>query len=513
MTSDNLIDVEYKRYPSDNIFDWYDTIHYGMYKPLKWQLPLFETLAHAEEGHLSRLMISAPPQHGKTELLVNTFLSYYLANHCNDKVIVTAYSEARATKYGTWIRDILKQFREQTLFKPKLKQDFQRKNNFMFDKPYSGELIATGSHGAIMGNPANVILIDDPIKELKEAQSPTMQSDLREWYYTTIDTRLRKRYRKYQKALPPLLIVVAQRLDMFDLQGIILEEEPSIDGKEALQKLRNGERIPDDVWVEMNFPSLSFGEKEDILNRPVDTPLWSMHRNYNDLQSIRNRLGSYRFNLVYQGVPSEREGTYFKREWFYDENNNLTCLKRLDEVPIHVQSRKVRSYDLAAVSKPKNVKNADEVAGALTSNDPQKEELIVYDILNGKFTGSQLLNLLKRTIKKDGRSVITNIEQEGASQSVLFLEQLQEEMKYYKILSHKPVGSKIYRSLELQALCETGRLKFVTDGRDIRWIIKAVEQLISFDGSDSTRKRHDDIVDSLSASANYWLLENKKPTI
>lgn len=512
MKSINEDSIPYKMYPSDNMVDWYNTIHYGTYKPLKWQIPCFEILNYAEAGYLSRLMLDAPPQHGKTELFVNTFLSYYMVNHCNDKVIACAYSASRAVKYGTWIRDIIREFKDQTLFKPKLKQDFQKKDNFMFDNPYTGELLAAGAHGPIMGNPANLILIDDIIKELKEAQSPTMQSDLREWYYTSIDTRLRKRYRKHEKALPPLLLVIAQRLDKLDLQGIIMEEEPYIDGKEALTRLRNGEKIPDDVWVKMSFPALSFGEQEDILNRPEGTPLWSNHRNYKDLMNIKRRLGSYRFNLVYQGVPSEREGTYFHREWFYNDDGTLNCTVPYNLVP--TLPRKVRSYDLAAVSKKKNVKGADEVSGALTSKDPLNQVLYVYDIVNGKFTGNTLLNVLHRTIKADGRSVVTNIEQEGASQSVLFIEQLRELMKYYKIVSHKPIGSKVYRSLELQALAETGRLKFVvTDNHSMKWIEKAITQLINFDGEESTKKKHDDIVDSLSASANYWLVETRKPTL
>lgn len=505
-------DIPYKTYPSDNLFDWYDTIHYGTYKPLKWQLPVFEVLMYAEEGYLSRLMLDAPPQHAKTELFITTFLSYYLVNHCNDKVITCAYSESRAVKYGTWIRDIIREFKDQTLFKPQLKQDFQRKDNFMFEPPYNGELLAAGAHGSIMGNPANLIVIDDIIKELKEAQSPTMQSDLREWYYTSIDTRLRKRYRLHEKALPPLLMVIAQRLDKLDLQGIILEEEPYIEGKEALARLRNGERIPDDVWVKMSFPALSFGEKEDILGRPKNTPLWSSHRSYNDLMNIKRRIGSYRFNLIYQGVPTEREGTYFKREWFFNEDGTLKCTVPLDLLP-HLP-RKVRSYDLAAVTKKKNIKGADEVSGALTSKDPVTETLYIFDVVNGKFTGANLLNVLHRTIKNDGRSVITNIEQEGASHSVLFLEQLKDLMQDYKIVSHKPVGSKVYRSLELQALAETGRLKFViSDENSMQWINKSINQLIEFDGEDSNKKKHDDIVDSFSASANYWLIESKVPVL
>jgi len=506
--------IQLSKYPSDNLLWWYNHIHYGTMKPLKWQIPLFEVLSYAEQGRLSRLMIDAPPQHGKTELIVNTFLSYYTVNNPNDKSIVTAYSESRATKYGTWIRDILKEFRSDTRFKPQLKQDFKKKNNFMLDKPYTGELLAAGAHGAIMGNPANFILIDDPIKELQDAKSPTMQSHMRDWYYTSIDTRLRKRYRRHKKALPPLILVVAQRLDLFDLQGIILEEEPSIDGKEALTKLRNGETIPDDVWVKMSFPALSLGAKQDILGRPKDTPLWSKHRNYQDLINVRKRLGTYRFNLVYQGMPSKITGSLFKREWFYNSDETLKCTIPIELV--NPYQRRMRTYDLSARFKHTDVNQADEVAGPLTSKDPTDHTMYVYNMVNGKYTANTLLNIMKRTIQTDGYKVTTNIEQEGASQSVLFITQLTDEFEDYNIIHHKPIGSKAYRSIELQALAQTGRLKFVIEeGCSMDWIYKTVEQLISFDGEESNArlKKHDDIVDSLSASANYWMMQEKQPVI
>ena len=82
----------YAEYPSDSLVDWFNHIHYYTYKPLKWQIPLFQVLDYAVQGKVSRIMISAPPQHGKTELLVNTFISYYMVNNPQDKVIVTAYS-------------------------------------------------------------------------------------------------------------------------------------------------------------------------------------------------------------------------------------------------------------------------------------------------------------------------------------------------------------------------------------------------------------------------------------
>ena len=159
---------------------------------------------------------------------------------------------------------------------------------------------------------------------------------------------------------------------------------------------------------------------------------------------------------------------------------------------------------------------ADEVSGILTSHDPKTDNLYIFDIVNGKYTATRLLKEIKRTIREDGYDIVTNIEQEGGSHSVLFITQLSEELDTYNIIHNKPIGDKAYRTLELQRYCDFNKLKFVVNEHENKnWIYKVVEQLISFDGSDSNaaQGKHDDIVDSLSASANYWLLEHNKPTL
>ena len=504
----------YAEYPSDTLVTWFNHIHYYTMKPLKWQIPLFHILDYAVQGRCSRIMISAPPQHGKTELLVNTFLSYYMVNNPNDKIIVTAYSESRATKYGARIRDIIREFSEDTLTKPQLKQDYQRKTNFLFDKPYTGELLAAGSHGAIMGNPANVILIDDPIKEIRDARSPTLQSELEDWYDTSIDTRLRKRYRNYKRALPPIIIVVAQRLDIRDLQGILLEKEPWIDGKEALTRLHNGETIRPDTWVYMNFPALSEGAETDILGRPKDTPLWSRHKNYEDLMADRRRRGTQRFNMVMQGHPTNENDYQFKHEWFYNspdyDDTSLTCLVDYDNVNKLLPTG--RFWDLAAhkkIRKGQRKPKTDYYAGTLASKDYATDTLYIHHLERSRRDATTVNNVIRTLLRNDGQGVFTLIEQEPGSMPLLFIDTLQKEFPTHQIMSMKPQEDKLYRSYELKRLAENGCLKFVTHtGPDNTWIHTAIRELENFDGEDSNANtgKHDDIPDSFGSAANYFKL-------
>ena len=498
-----------EKFISDDLISWYKAINYDMYKPLKWQIPILRILNYAVEGRISRIMISAPPQHGKTVLICDAFTSWYMVNNPNDKVILTAYSQQRATKYGVKIRDIINLFGKESRFKPQLKQDHKLKTNFMFAPPFNGELLASGSHGAIMGNPANLVVIDDPIKELSDARSPTMQENLNDWYLGSIDTRLRKR----NNGKPPIIIVVAQRLHQRDLQGLILEQEPHIDGKEALKKLNAGGSIPNDTWVYLNFPALSLGVEKDILERPLNTPLWSSHKDYNDLVTDRKRKGTYRFEMIMQGNPTREEDYIFKHEWFYNDesydNDALNCIvppfQDLKLLPKH------RFWDLAGTSK-KPTKQNDYYCGALLSKDPTSDILYIHGMEHDKKQALGVFNVIKETIVKDGRDVTTIFEQEPASQSAIFLNELFEKFYDYDVQSIKPTESKVYRAYELKRLAENGTIKFVVENEqsNMDWIHTIIRELESFDGKESNgaKNKHDDIVDALSCGANYFKLND-----
>lgn len=488
---------------SDDLISWYKAINYDMYKPLKWQIPILRILNYAVEGKVSRIMISAPPQHGKTVLICDAFTSWYMVNNPNDKVILTAYSQQRATKYGVKIRDIINIFGKQSRFKPQLKQDHKLKTNFMFAPPYVGELLASGSHGAIMGNPANLVVIDDPIKELSDARSPTMQENLNDWYLGSIDTRLRKR----NNGKPPIIIVVAQRLHQRDLQGLILEQEPFIDGKDALEKLANGESIPNDTWVYMNFPALSLGVESDILNRPKNTALWSNHKSYQDLLVDRKRKGSYRFEMIMQGNPTREEDYIFKHEWFYNDDTyddeSLHCvIKYKPGMDDYID--KIRAWDLAGSSKAPT-KNNDYYCSTLLARDDEKDMLFVFEMERAKKQAYGVLNAIRETLARDGTDITTVIEQEPGSQSNIFFEQLYEDFPDHDITKRKPKESKTFRAYELKRLAENRALKFVIKDDNMEWVHTIIRELENFDGlpSNASKGKHDDIVDSLSMGANY----------
>ena len=484
----------------DNLVSWYMYINDGLIKPLEWQKPLFKILHYALAGKVSKIQVDAPPQHGKTVLAVNAFTSLYMVNNPDDKVIVTAYSQQRATKYGLTLRDIINRYGEKTLYKPRLKQDQQSKTNFMFEYPHQGELLATGSHGSIMGNPANLIVVDDPIKELKDANSKTLQDNLEEWHDGSISTRLRKN----DVGREPILLVIAQRLNKRDYQGILQEKYDTIDGLEALKILDNGGSIPKNTFVIMHFPALCENTEKDILHRPVGAPLWPEHKSREDLLQDKYMMGEYRFRTIMQGDPQEYKDFLFNEDMFYDSEHRLQCTVPYNEVP---PVPMIRFWDTAATSKKS--KTGDYYAGIMQGYDYWNDEkLYVFDMKRGKKKAYDVITTLRNSIISAGTDKETYIQQEPGSMSVMFLQLLQHELHDYKIHYGVAESNKLFSSVELQTLASEGRLKFVTyPDRSDDWIHTVIDELCHFDGeeSNSSKGKHDDIVDSLSMGANYFL--------
>ena len=94
----------------------------------------------------------------------------------------------------------------------------------------------------------------------------------------------------------------------------------------------------------------------------------------------------------------------------------------------------------------------------------------------------------------------------------MFINEIIEQFPGYKIDYTKPLEKKEIRAFELKRLAEFGLLKFVIHpNQPTDWINIAVNELLNFDGkeSNSSKGKHDDIVDSLSMAATYFKLNKR----
>lgn len=474
-----------------NLGAWSLLVNNGSWLPRDFDMKIMELIKYAIDGKVSKIMLSVPSRHGKSTLISRNLASYFLAYYPNDHVILSAYSQALASQFGGQVKDIINYYGEEySPYNVKLSTDSHAKNKFNL-QGYDGQMIAVGANGSLMGFGAGLFIVDDPIKNVADADSEVKQQNLREWFNGVVRSRLERR----SNGRPPIIIVIAQRLHLKDLHGIIKENSPYIDGVEAFNILENGGTIPFNTWVDLNIPAICTDPSADVLGREQGQVLWPYQRDYEWLMNEKKEIGSYLFNAIYQGRPQERDGNIFKREWFMDTDTN-EIYRQLDEIPSDLP--RMRYWDFGASGK-----KGDATAGALTAWDGTN--FYILDINTGKYSASQVLSTFERTAMNDGEDVKIRIEQEPGAGSKLLINQFRRNptFKHYNIRGDKVKLKKNIRSFNMEALAEAGRIYWLRGA----WNIDIIDHLVSFTGADG---KPDDITDSLTGSCNIWRRPKRK---
>jgi predicted phage terminase large subunit-like protein len=156
--------------------------------------------------------------------------------------------------------------------------------------PHKGGYVSAGVGGGITGKGADLLIIDDPVKNAEEAASKTILDAHWEWYTSTAYTRLEGR---------GAVIVIMTRWASDDLAGRLLQASDNRTG---------------DQWHRLRLPALA--EDDDELGREPGEALWETKYDADALKDIQRAIGSRNFAALYQQRPAPLGGATFKREWF-----------------------------------------------------------------------------------------------------------------------------------------------------------------------------------------------------
>ncbi|MDP7631019.1 MAG: hypothetical protein QGF03_10690, partial [SAR324 cluster bacterium] len=133
-------------------------------------------LERVERGKIKRLIVTLPPRHGKSEMVSRRFIPWLMGKHPRENLIFATYNEDFANDFGSDCRSVMTSpqflqvfpefgFRQGNISKGKLQTE------------QGGAAFFVGRGGSITGRGGCVIL-DDPIKDAVEAQSPTLRETL-----------------------------------------------------------------------------------------------------------------------------------------------------------------------------------------------------------------------------------------------------------------------------------------------------------------------------------------------
>ena len=253
-------------------------------------------------GDTKRLMVFLPPRHGKSMLVSQYFPAWYLGMFPDKRVILTAYEADFAATWGRRARDVLNEYGN-SVFGIEVNNKSSAANRWDI-QGNTGGMVTAGVGGPITGKGADVLIIDDPVKNAEEANSQTYRDKTWEWYQSTAYTRLEPN---------GSIILIMTRWHEDDLAGRILHQIEQDKGEQ---------------WEVINLPAIA--EDNDILDRNIGEPLWPGRYDLNELERIRYTTGSYWWSALYQQRPQPPEGGLLKRFWIkYYKTYELPPLEEL----------------------------------------------------------------------------------------------------------------------------------------------------------------------------------------
>lgn len=243
-----------------------------------------EALERVEAGELKRLMIFLPPRHSKSEMVSVNFPPWLLGRDKNKSVIESSYSDDLASEFGRQARNIVDTREYRHIFDTTLAQDSQSKSTWGTNG--RGKYNAVGIGGAVTGKGADVLIIDDPIKNRKEADSFLIRENIYNWYKSTARTRL---------SPEGAIILVVTRWHDDDLAGRILDSDNASD------------------WEVISLPAIAIHEEE---HRAFGDALWPTQFDKENLLKTKGDVGLYEWSSLYQQQPINSETQEFTPAMF-----------------------------------------------------------------------------------------------------------------------------------------------------------------------------------------------------
>ncbi|BEO24307.1 hypothetical protein SMQC20_28910 [Serratia marcescens] len=393
------------------------------------------------EGKRPVLILGAPPQHGKSDIVSRYLPAYFFGKHPDKRVGALSYASDLAGDMNADVQRIMSSAEYRVLFpeswlgnKPNDGAPVKRNTDEFGIANHKGSYVCAGVGGPLTGKKIDLGIIDDPIKNAKEALSPTTKKSIWNWYVSTFKTRLSKNSGE---------IIMATRWATDDLSGRVIEKTPKV--------------------KVMTFPAINeLGEALVPELHPLDK-----------LLETKAILGDYFWSAMYQQSPKQDGGAIFKDDWVrYYLPKDLPS--RFDTV--------VHSWDMTF----KDSEGTDYVVGQVWGKKGANAYLLHQVRERMSFTAT--LKAVKRMAEEfpDGTRKLVEDKANGPA----VIDSLKSTVS--GLIPVEPDGSKVARAHAVTALWEAGNV-FLPHKDIAPWVVQSVEEITTFPVG-----ANDDVVDAMT---------------
>ncbi len=335
---------------------------------------ILETFARRR---IRKLIVSMPPQHGKS-VGASTLLPAYLLGCDPDlRIAIASYSASFASKFNRRVQRIIDSREYASLFPATTikhgatPREYIRTADEVEVIDHQGGLLSVGRGGSLTGNRVDCLILDDLYKNAMEGNSPVIRDNCWEWYTSVVKTRMHNQSSE---------LIVFTRWHEQDLIGMIAEREPILNFTHWSQL----DLIDSDAWLHLNFEAIKASTPSQIDMRRPGEALWESQHSAKLLASKR-RLDPARFECMYQGWPSPEEGLLYGNRFFtYDD---LPGVEKLVRYANYTDTADMGDDYLCSISYAVDTAENIYVTDVVYSREPMEvTERLVGDMLRSSST-------------------------------------------------------------------------------------------------------------------------------
>ena len=380
-----------------------------------------ETIERFLQSDRRGLAISMPPRHMKSTIGAECLPAWWLSNHPQGEVIIASYNQTQARKMARACRQRFDGDMHRMIF-GKAEFSVDAADEFQLRGKLNGRpsLIAAGVGAGLTGSGGDLVIIDDPVKDMEEAESETIRDKVYDWYTSVASTRL---------SPGGHIILIMTRWHHDDLAGRILRDDA-------------------ENWDVLSLPAIDDDGRA----------LWPERFPVEDLMSKRAAMGSRVFEALYQGRPTPLEGGMFRRDWIRYG------------APMGPDAVRCRYWDKAATHD-----DGDWTVGCLMAAEDGR--YCIEDIVRLQGSPYEVQQTIRRTAEMDGPEVRIRMEQEPGSSGVDVIDHYARNvLAGYDFRPDKVTGNKELRAGPMAAAMECGNLWFARG----HWTRELESELLEF---------------------------------
>ncbi|AUX82901.1 terminase [Microbacterium phage Pocket] len=454
--STSLLDSEFKEYTFEEVEADFTTfcLASGIRESALTEALTLSMPDDALDTPLGCVAYSTPPQEGKTTWIVH-YIAWQLVRNPWLKVVYATYSQARANAVSRQVRGLVRQWTPLAAGSSNVQR---------WETKEGGGLLAAGRGSAMTGFRSDFTVIDDPIKDMQEAQSELIRETTVDWFSSVVLTRMSNLSQ---------IVVICTRWHKDDLIAHVVK---SLDAEY------------------INIPAQA-SHDDDVLDRKIGEWLPSVqNRSEKSWQLIKAAVGTYVWQALYQGDPQVTGGSYLNvdkidvipAESVIYQDQRTGSFLTLDRALV-IQSWDLTFGDIDTTGKRRKT-DGSYVAGHVYAVIGGTKWILV-DRVHERLTFTESVSAVLRMSAKWPQT--SRIYVEKKANGAAMLNTLRKRAALIKPV--EPGGSKEVRALAAQPTVDQG---------NVAWLDTVYDERMAQEFRDFPFGKHDDDVDAFTQAVN-----------